>query len=598
MVETDFSKFDGTISNWLREYVEIACYTAWVSSEYKTELRERISAELSSTAVTTLGVRYLPGGSRLSGSPLTTDGNTLINAFVTYCALRESGYSPQEAWDALGIYAGDDGLSPGVPDQIELTAKCLGLSVKAKICCAPDMSLPSLSAGSHPTFLARIFYDPWNGAAGSIQDPLRMLSKIHLTTSPNNIPIDLAAIHKLRGILLLDPDAPIISEWSRRLIKIFHERHFGTPLEDQQMLAYVEGLSNDPKIDVIQDDLNFWVRNGFENTEKEPTGWPQLPRAVQESLYFQALKIEKHDLERILERIILIDSDNLDDQTPFIENEYAAHTPGAVIDGQLAVDDSSADELSADRRRQGKNAKSDGATTVKPPGDNTGPSKEGPTPRNGSQLQRQQHGPRKDESHGTRGNRRHPQQDGVARGSNAASTRGNSSKGPVPKQEKSRLPANNVSKGRGQNAKNDRTTTRSNSNYTPRSPSPPAKNLPPIPNQAQGGDTTAPLPALPADVRDALDKYKNWAKINPALHRIRMETEFKQLTLAEPTGSNIPPPRNIIVAKRTRGSRGDNRKPQQNNGDSSSKSRSRSRSPIGSAVTSSPSDEASTSTGQ
>jgi hypothetical protein len=71
VLSSDFSKFDGTISRWLRSNVERAAYELYF--EQWAELVSKLCmAECTAKAKTRFGVKYQPENSRLSGSPLTT----------------------------------------------------------------------------------------------------------------------------------------------------------------------------------------------------------------------------------------------------------------------------------------------------------------------------------------------------------------------------------------------------------------------------------------------------------------------------------------------------------------------------------------------
>ena len=109
--ETDHDKFDGRISRWIRLNVEHPIYHRHFRREFSKELGDLLARELGAPGRTKNGVKYEPECSRLSGSPLTTDGNTIINAFVGYCCGRMRGMTPVQAWQEIGLCYGDDGLS-------------------------------------------------------------------------------------------------------------------------------------------------------------------------------------------------------------------------------------------------------------------------------------------------------------------------------------------------------------------------------------------------------------------------------------------------------------------------------------------------------
>jgi hypothetical protein len=136
-------------------------------------------------------VSYNADGTMLSGSAITTLGNTLLNAFVYYAAIRASRIPARCAFEYMSnhcILYGDDSAGPTyIKEQFWRVCADCGLDVKEEDCTY------GLS------FLGRIYYK--NGSGFSIMDPRRMLSKIHITTAPLNVPDDIAACNRAHGIL-------------------------------------------------------------------------------------------------------------------------------------------------------------------------------------------------------------------------------------------------------------------------------------------------------------------------------------------------------------------------------------------------------------
>lgn len=209
---TDFSRYDGTISRFLREKIERACYVLWAGLDHKSTLGSLLAAEYKAAGRTKNGVQYNAGFGRLSGSPLTTDGNTLINAFVSFAAMRDEGYSPKEAMRRLGAYAGDDGLTHVSKTRMEATAKGLGLNLKCDV--IEDGPIP---------YLGRIFVDP-KGTDDSIQDPVRTLKKLHITFADSDVPKEVALFNRAKGYFDLDPNAPIVGDWCRKVLELLKEK--------------------------------------------------------------------------------------------------------------------------------------------------------------------------------------------------------------------------------------------------------------------------------------------------------------------------------------------------------------------------------------
>jgi len=208
--ETDFSRFDGTISQFLRESEE-EFLEVLVHEDYAVELEEAYGACYDRDFTTNFGIKYQQGSGRASGSAETSLGNSLVNAFSNYCALREQGFSHEEAWNALGLYGGDDGLTyhpfPGIAERV---MKDLELKFKA------GLRVP----GETVSFLARIYPDAWSSPA-SHHDILRAASKLHYSsTSDKNRPRAQIAWQKAVSIFVTDGHTPVIGEWATKVLHL------------------------------------------------------------------------------------------------------------------------------------------------------------------------------------------------------------------------------------------------------------------------------------------------------------------------------------------------------------------------------------------
>jgi hypothetical protein len=217
IVETDFSRFDGTVSPAVRDLERMVLMRAF-KPEYHAELIELHRSQYGLPAITTLGVRYDVGTARASGSPETAIMNSIVNAFVAYLVFRTSADrwgrcpSPQGAYNRLGVYGGDDGLTGNV-DQVryEASAKSLGLKLTAAV----------HERGSRVKFLARV-YGPyvWNGDPDSCCDLPRQLAKFHTTVClPDNVPEAAKLAEKARSFLLTDRNTPVLGEFCVKVEK-------------------------------------------------------------------------------------------------------------------------------------------------------------------------------------------------------------------------------------------------------------------------------------------------------------------------------------------------------------------------------------------
>lgn len=183
-------------------------YLAWAGNQYKNEVGRLLAAEYNAKGVTKFGVKYDAGYGTLSGSPRTTDGNTMINAYICYCTWRQVGENPQKSYQRIGLCAGDDGINATPPEVVERVSRDLGLKVKLEVS----------RRGAAVKFLSRIFVDPW-GSMGSFQDPDRTIKKLHISFAPSEVTDEEAVYNRAEGYLTLDPEAPIVSNWCRKVLQ-------------------------------------------------------------------------------------------------------------------------------------------------------------------------------------------------------------------------------------------------------------------------------------------------------------------------------------------------------------------------------------------
>jgi hypothetical protein len=209
---TDYSSFDGTISQWLRVHVEQAAYLAFFDECYHDELRGYLSRECVANARTKQGVRYKNKGGRLSGSPLTTDGNTMMNAFASYCGYRLVGLTPERAYAAIGPKYGDDSIEDAKCD-VQKAADELGLKLKREM----------IKKNEPCPFLGRIFVDPWVSDL-TVQDPIRTLRHLHITVK-SGVADDVALRNRVCGYLVTDSRTPIISQYCNMVKRILGAEH-------------------------------------------------------------------------------------------------------------------------------------------------------------------------------------------------------------------------------------------------------------------------------------------------------------------------------------------------------------------------------------
>jgi hypothetical protein len=210
-VENDYSRFDGTNGPMQSTVIRVMLISAF-GREHTAAITALTTFEIDPPAFTKGGAAYSPGFGTITGSPSTSLRNTLNNAFVAYCALRESRKSKDNAYKALGIYGGDDGLDDGSIAKA-LARVTLEVGLKSK---------PTMRPKNGPVmFLGRVYNNPWAGPE-SFSDPFRHLDKIQHTANPDPklTPAD-HTLNKARGFAATDPQTPLLAEWTAWAFRTF-----------------------------------------------------------------------------------------------------------------------------------------------------------------------------------------------------------------------------------------------------------------------------------------------------------------------------------------------------------------------------------------
>jgi hypothetical protein len=215
VVQTDFSKFDGTHSRFLCN-LEVTLLKRFFGEVYHQEVERLYWSQYKAKGYTSFGCQYDTGYSRLSGSPETSAFNSIDNAFVAFCAFRRGEHRmPNQitsAYQALGLYGGDDGLTAGLsPSLYAETASLLGLKL------TPEVS----QRGQRVKFMSRYFSNPWCGDCGSYTDVARQLGKLHLTHAGSDVSDDIVLYRKALGYLLTDRKTPFLGVWSAAVIALY-----------------------------------------------------------------------------------------------------------------------------------------------------------------------------------------------------------------------------------------------------------------------------------------------------------------------------------------------------------------------------------------
>jgi len=210
---SDWKRMDGCITYTMRDCVDRRiCMKAFVN--HRPKMNELLKTNSDNRGVTPTGVSFDQGPAQGSGCSGTSVLQTLRSAFATYLAFRKLGMSPLDAFRALGIIFGDDGVNANLPlAALEWSAKATGLRMDASVV---DRGFPGVN------FLARD-YSPavWEGSLDSMCDIKRQISKFHTTVRlPDNVsPID-KLVEKSMGYLATDSNTPIIGELCRKVLSV------------------------------------------------------------------------------------------------------------------------------------------------------------------------------------------------------------------------------------------------------------------------------------------------------------------------------------------------------------------------------------------
>lgn len=212
-VATDFSRFDGHVSNVIRIFERTALLRAF-PPQYHFWLSELHESQYGLRSVMSRSVKYSGEYARCSGSPETSIFNSLVNAFINFLALLCSGLKPAQAWAKLGIYGGDDGITADCAVKfMKRAADMVGQEMSTEVIIKSKLGIK---------FLSRYYSDVvWWGSVESASDPMRILAKLHTTPNlPPNVTPKMKFIEKIRCLSLTDYNTPIIGDLCKRVFEL------------------------------------------------------------------------------------------------------------------------------------------------------------------------------------------------------------------------------------------------------------------------------------------------------------------------------------------------------------------------------------------
>lgn len=274
LLEADRSRMDGSFSAWEAEQDQRMVARAF-APPFSDDYLRLCEEEDGARGRTKTGVVYQTGSDTKSGSDRTTGRNSRASGRIVYCALRKAGYGMQQAWERIGKVAGDD-LVPrcGNAKAFQWVANQIGAKYDFTI----------RKPGEVVTFLARHFPNLWSGDAGSVQDPYRLLSKIHITCSDKNIPVAEAMVNKANGLRDLDPANELTVAYADALLRV---------------VRYDMGI--DPaSVKVRDDDLSYWQ---WYAKQENCGNWPQLSPEDAQSYVCKTLNLMPGEYDYLVTKL-------------------------------------------------------------------------------------------------------------------------------------------------------------------------------------------------------------------------------------------------------------------------------------------------------
>jgi hypothetical protein len=212
ITDTDFSAQDATI-DYNKRSIELMLLLQLFGEEWHSTIEDWHYTDYCGRVLYgDRGTKREPHefeGSRGSGSPFTTLGNTPLTGLFAYIALRLSGEIAQAAWSKLGIYSGDDGITADLPPaSCDRAAEALGFLVK------------SSTSTKYIPFLGRHYFDPIGGSNSSIQSPLRTASKLHTTLlNIEEFDAEETVIMKAICLQVTDKNSDFFGPWSKKILE-------------------------------------------------------------------------------------------------------------------------------------------------------------------------------------------------------------------------------------------------------------------------------------------------------------------------------------------------------------------------------------------
>jgi hypothetical protein len=195
------------------------CLFRYFQPGYRSEIAASANDQVGLESRTKNGRAYTTRFDRGSGSLETSDFNSVLVAFIEYCAWRAT-LDADEAYASLGIAGGDDSLAGQVdPKALQTAAAIMGQAYTVKTIHRGGLGVEFLNRQFGP--------DVWFGDPNSCANPARLLSKLWVGPAHLHDPMERFA-ERISGYYRMDRNSPVVGRICRIAHALLGEREDGS----------------------------------------------------------------------------------------------------------------------------------------------------------------------------------------------------------------------------------------------------------------------------------------------------------------------------------------------------------------------------------
>jgi hypothetical protein len=213
---SDAVRLDGTVSIIMRLLEKRALLRAFART-LAGDIVSLHGRQCNTTVYSAFGIKYKLGTQRASGAQGTSVFTTIAICFIAFFTYRTcpKPLSVKHAWNKLGMFGGDDGLTGDI--DLKHYIKCgklVGVTLKCTQIKRGEIGV---------NFLSRM-YGPfvWFGDNNSCCDLARQIIKFHLTVClPGNVTGWEKFLEKIRAFYYSDSNTPVLGELATKVVSIY-----------------------------------------------------------------------------------------------------------------------------------------------------------------------------------------------------------------------------------------------------------------------------------------------------------------------------------------------------------------------------------------